>query len=73
MAYLRIVFILSPPRLWVSYFRTHGSEDTTKNEQRRTNPISNPVDGSTDSVAIIRDEFAHSRITTTPLLLTDHL
>ena len=44
-------FILSPPRLWVSYFRTHGSEDSTKNEQRRANTVSNTVDGSTVSVA----------------------
>ena len=60
-------FILPPSHLWVGYFRTHGSEDTTKNKQRRTNSVSNTVDGSTDSLGnpVVACSFPVSSLTKT--------
>ena len=49
--YLHSRFTLAPPRLWLGHFWTDDSENFTENEQRRTNCVSNTVDGSTVSVA----------------------
>ena len=49
--YLHSRFTLAPPRLWLGHFWTDDSENSTTNRQRRTNTVSNTVDGSTVSVA----------------------